>query len=153
MNDSKMQGTQTVMSEVASRLQQTEQRAAAIVAALDRQKSVKDSLVGASEALLEASSAIVDLAQEAKRATDEFQQAVLVLQRAGDILDPAALQSSLDEINQSTIRIAGEITNLRDHVDAELKDIRGAVKDAERRTVERLRPRSLWEGLFGRRKR
>ncbi|MDE2957168.1 MAG: hypothetical protein OXU68_09210 [Bacteroidota bacterium] len=141
------------MSEVASRLQQTEQRAAAIVAALDRQKSVKDSLVGASEALLEVSSAIVDLAREAKRATDEFQQAVLVLQRAGDILDPAALQSSLDSINRSTIRIAGEITNLRDHVDAELKDIRGAVKDTERRTVERLRPRSLWKGLFGRRKR
>ena len=55
-------------------------------------------------------------------------------------------------INQNTGRIETEIKNLHNHINAELADTRAAINGSVDSMVERLRPRSIWEGMFGRRK-
>lgn len=155
MSDSNVQRTQTVMTEVASRLRQTEQRAATVISALERQKSIQDSLNVASKGLHEANSAIAKFARETKRATEEFVETVSALRGAIDVLqqaNPDALKSRLDSMDQRVRQIEREFKNLRNHIEAELTQLRGEMNAVGDRVVERLTPRSVLEGMFGRRK-
>ena len=181
MSDTTVQSTQSVMTEVASRLLQTEQHAATILSDLERQKSVRDSLEVAGKGIQEANTAITELARETKHATEAFLDAVSALREAVGILDPAALKSSIDAIDQRTDRMEIESRARSDQVDAELKQLHEAVQagmdrmkiesrarsdqiDADFKQVreamragmdqviERLTPRTIWEGMFGRRK-
>lgn len=155
MSDSNDQGTQSLMTEVASRLRQTEQRAATIISALERQKSIQDSLDVAGNGLHEANSAIAEFAREAKRATEEFVDTVSALRGAIDMLqqlNPAVLTARLDEMDQRARVIETEFKNLRDHIDAGQMQQRDALSATANQIVECLTPRSVREGLFGRRK-
>ena len=155
MTDSDVQDPQSVMTEVANRLRETERRAATVISALEQQKSIQDSLDAAGKGLYEANSLIAEFARETKRATEEFVDTVAALRGAIDVLqqmNPAALKSRLDEIDQRTRGIEREFKRLRDHIDAELVQLRDAVDATAVTIVERLTPRSVLEGMFGRRK-
>ena len=155
MSDSNVNNPQSVMTEVASRLRETERRAATVISTLEQQKSIQDSLDAAGKGLYEANTLIAEFARETKRATEEFVDTVSALRRAIHVLqqaNPAALRSRLDEIDQRARGIERELTNLRDHIDAELSQLRDAVNATADKIVERLTPRSVLEGMFGRRK-
>lgn len=155
MSDSDIQNPQSLMTEVASRLRETERRAATVISALEQQKSTQDSLHAAGKGLYEANSLIAKFARETKRATEEFVDTVSALRGAIDVLqqvNPAALKSRLDEIDQRARGIEREFKSLRDHIDAELIQLRDAMNATADTIVERLTPRSVLEGMFGRRK-
>lgn len=155
MSDSDIQDPQSLMTEVASRLRETERRAATVISALEQQKSTQDSLHAAGKGLYEANSLIAEFARETKRATEEFVDTVSALRGAIDVLqqvNPAALKSRLDEIDQRARGIEREFKSLRDHIDAELIQLRDAMNATADTIVERLTPRSVLEGMFGRRK-
>ena len=154
MSDSDVQNPQSVMTEVASRLRETERRAHAVISALEQQKSIQDSLDAAGKGLYEANSLIAEFARETKRATEEFVDTVSALRAAIDVLqqlDPAALKSRLDEIDERACGIERQFKNLREHIDVELIQLRDAVDAAADKIVGRLTPRSVLEGMFGRR--
>ena len=187
MSDSGVQNPQSMMTEVASRLRETERRAATVISALEQQKSIQDSLEAAGNGLYEANSVIARFAQETKRATEKLVDTVSALRGVIDVLqqlNTAALKSRLDEIDQRARGIESEFKNLRDHIGAELSQLHDAVNATADKIVERselknlrdhvdtelsqlhdavnatadeivgrLTPRSVVEGVFGRRKR
>ena len=211
MSDSNVQTTQNVIAEVASRLRETERRAATVISALEQAQSTKDSLDVAGKGLFEANSLIAEFARVTKRATEEFADTVSVLRGAIDVLqqvdpgeiksrldeidqrvrgvegenknlrghidtelvrlrdsvkstadaivdrllqqvDPGEIKSRLDEIDQRIRGVEGENKNLRGHIDTELVRLRDSVKSTADAIIDRLTPRSIWEGMFGRRK-
>ncbi|MDE0101164.1 MAG: hypothetical protein OXN89_02185 [Bryobacterales bacterium] len=159
MGEASIQSDQTLMAEVASRLRKTEQRAAAVVRALERQRSIQDSLKSADGGLHKAVAEIAELAKETKRATTAFDEAVSALRKTIKVLDDAALSSSfatLDQrtarieakqlahmaevsvfetLDQRTARIESNLKNLAERVNSGLIEVSRAVAAADQRTA------------------
>lgn len=185
----------TLIAEVASRLQETEARAARVIGALELQQSIQDSFETAGRGLHDANSAIADLARATTEANQALMGTVSALREAIDVLqraDPATLKASIEtglvrvardighglgevsakaDRSEAGIRSVGqELRELGDRfranatgsdqrigrIEAELEDLGNRVEaDLKRlgdQVVDRLRPRSLWEGVAGRRK-
>ncbi len=134
---------QNLMAELASRLQQLEERAITVISTLEKQVPIQDEINIASKGLTEANSVVTELATATKEATKEFRGAVLALQEVANILqktDLGALHSRFDALTQQ-IKQLREVTEsghaqLRDEINTSAQKITGQIEPQIERVKE-----------------
>ena len=152
MSDSTNRGPQSIMTEVARRLQESEKRAANVIVMLEEQNSIQTSLDEAGKGLAEANSRVANLAESTQEAIKALAEIVSLLKETIAVIDTTALKSSLDAIDERIIQNKAEIKDLREQADRQQHELLRAVDESVARVIEGLRPRSIVEGLIGRRK-